>query len=190
MDPDTGARTLYLVLLGAFLLFFALRGGLALGRLIRTLAIWALIITGLALAYTVFVEESGGPTASVVVQGEEMVLTRARDGHFHATLEINGEPIRFIVDTGATDLVLSRDDAAAAGVDTAALVYLGRARTANGIVRTAPVTLQTVAFGDRVDSRVRATVSEGEMGVSLLGMTYLERFERIEIVGNEMRLIP
>jgi aspartyl protease family protein len=175
MDPDTGARTLYLVLLAAFLLFFALRGGLALGRFIRTLVIWALIIAGLALAYTVVVEETGGPSASIAVQGEEMVLSRARDGHFHADVEINGMPIRFIVDTGATELVLSRDDAAAAGIDTSALVYLGRARTANGIVR---------------DTRVRATVSEGDMGISLLGMTYLDRFERIEIAGNEMRLIP
>jgi aspartyl protease family protein len=189
MDPDSGARMLYLVLLGAFLLFVIFRGGLALGRLIRTLIIWALIIAGLAMAYTVFVEERSEP-AAFTVAGGEIVLRRAVDGHFHAEAAVNGTPIRFIVDTGATDVVLSRDDAAAAGIDTGALVYLGRARTANGVVRTAPVRLDTLSLANRTDTNVRATVSEGEMGVSLLGMAWLDRFARIEIAGNEMRLVP
>jgi aspartyl protease family protein len=124
------------------------------------------------------------------VIGDEIVLRRARDGHFHAEVGVNGHPVRFIVDTGATEIVLSRDDAAAAGIDTGALLYIGRARTANGIVRTAPVRLESLALGGRVDTGIRATVSEGDMGVSLLGMTYLERFSRIEIAGGEMRLIP
>jgi aspartyl protease family protein len=189
MDPDTGARTLYLVLLAAFLLFFLFRGGYGLGRTLRAIAIWALIIAGLALAYTVFVEETR-PAASVLVQGDEIVLQRGRDGHFHAELAVNGTPVRFMVDTGATEVVLSREDAARAGIDTEALVFLGRARTANGIVRTAPVRIDSLALGERVDANVRATVSEGDMGVSLLGMSYLERFARIEIAGGEMRLIP
>ncbi len=189
MDPDSGARMLYLVLLGAFLLFVILRGGLAFGRVIRTLIIWALIIAGLAMAYTVFVEERSDP-AAFAVSGGEIVLRRAPDGHFHAEAAVNGTPIRFIVDTGATDVVLSHADAEAAGIDTGALVYLGRARTANGVVRTAPVRLDTLSLAGRTDTNVRATVSEGDMGISLLGMAWLDRFERIEIAGGEMRLVP
>jgi aspartyl protease family protein len=189
MDPDSGARMLYLVLLAAFLLFVVFRGGMALGRLIRTLIIWALIIAGLAMAYTVFVEERSEP-AAFAVSGGEIVLRRAADGHFHTDVAVNGTPVRFIVDTGATDIVLSHQDAVAAGIDTDALVFLGRARTANGVVRTAPVRLETLALADRVDTNVRATVSGGSMGISLLGMAYLDRFARIEIAADEMRLVP
>ena len=57
------------------------------------------------------------------------------------TLEINGTPVRFMVDTGASDIVLSRRDAERVGIDPAALGYLGRARTANGTVPTARVRL-------------------------------------------------
>jgi aspartyl protease family protein len=190
MDPDTGARSLYLVLLGGYLFLMLVGGGLALGRFLRSLIVWGLLIGGLAFGYFVFVDEIQSPTATVAVVGDEIVLRRARDGHFHAEAEVNGRPIRFIVDTGATEVVLSRDDAAAAGIDTGALHYIGRARTANGIVRTAPVRLESLALGERVDADVRATVSEGEMGVSLLGMAYLDRFSRIEIAGDEMRLVP
>lgn len=190
MDPDAQARMVYLVLLGAFLVLMLFRGGrLALGRLLRTLILWALIIGGLALAYSIFVEEAP-PDVSVAMSGETIVLNRAADGHFHAMAEVNGHPVRFIVDTGATEIVLARGDAADAGLDPAELTYLGRAQTAGGTVRTAPVSLDTLGLGERVDTGVRATVSDGDMPISLLGMAYLDRFERIEIAGDEMRLVP
>jgi aspartyl protease family protein len=94
----------------------------------------------------------------------------------------------FTVDTGATDMVLSHADAQKAGVDLESLAYLGSAGTANGLVRTARVMLNEVALENIVDRDVRAVVTDGDLSSSLLGMTYLQRFSRIEIAGDELIL--
>ncbi|MEX0337508.1 MAG: TIGR02281 family clan AA aspartic protease, partial [Arenibacterium sp.] len=67
--------------------------------------------------------------------------------------------------------------------------FYNEARTANGVVRVAPVTLEKVALGPVSDRAFPASVNGGEMDTSLLGMRYLERFDRIEIRGNEMVLV-
>ena len=94
---------------------------------------------------------------------------------------INNVPVDFLVDTGASQVVLTIDDAARVGLDPDSLAYIGTAFTANGEVATAPVRLDRVELGDMVDTRVRASVNSGQMESSLLGMSYLSRFESIEI---------
>jgi aspartyl protease family protein len=93
-----------------------------------------------------------------------------------------------VVDTGATDIVLTKEDAARAGLDPDSLRYLGRAGTANGEVRTAYVRLNDVRLGDITDRDVAAVVNGGQMDQSLLGMGYLQRWGRIEIAGGELIL--
>lgn len=110
------------------------------------------------------------------------------DGHFHLTVELNGAPVRFIVDTGASALALSPRDARRAGIDLDRLVYAGQARTANGIVPTATVRLDRVAIGDIVDENVPAMVIQADIDRSLMGMDYLRRFARISFEGDTMIL--
>ena len=121
-------------------------------------------------------------------EGKAVTVPRAMNGHYYLELRVNGEPIMFTVDTGATDMVLSHDDAKKAGIDPENLAYLGSAGTANGLVRTARVMLGEVALENIVDRDVRAVVTDGDLGSSLLGMTYLQRFSRIEIAGDELIL--
>ena len=115
-------------------------------------------------------------------------MPRAVDGHYYLTLTVNGAPVLFTVDTGATDVVLSRQDAEAAGIDLAALSYLGTAFTANGPVATARVTLDRVELEGTVEADVPAVVTDGDLRGSLLGMAYLDRFARIEIAGARLIL--
>ena len=96
--------------------------------------------------------------------------------------------MRFVVDTGATDMVLTQTDAQRAGIDPDGLAYLGRAMTANGEVRTALVRLDEVQLGSVTDRGVSAVVNQGEMAQSLLGMGYLQRWGRIEIAAGELIL--
>jgi aspartyl protease family protein len=189
-NPDDQARLFYLAVLLAGMTFFLLWGrGNRLGRSLRDLAVWMLIFAMVVIAYG-FRDTLRGQLfpAAMVQVGDALELRRGSDGHFHADLLVNGRPVRFIVDTGASDVVLSRSDAVAVGIDPDGLSYTGRAQTANGTVATAPARLGTIRLGDFVDEGVRASVSAGELGVSLLGMAYLDRFARIEIEGDRMRL--
>jgi len=196
LSNDEIARIVYLVLLGMVLSSYALLA--ARGRIntmLRHAVLWALLFTGVVAAYGVW--ESMTPRMMGVQQvadGRAIEIRRGRDGHFHLTLDISGPPgaaavpIRFILDTGATDLVLTREDAAKLGYQSADLAYLGTARTANGITRTAQVRLDRVQLGASEQRNVRALVNEGELHVSLLGMGYLSRFSRLEIAGDRLRI--
>ena len=126
---------------------------------------------------------------SRAVQSEDgFEIVRGNDRHFHLTLEVNGQNVRFIVDTGASDIVLTQEDATRVGLDVDTLAYLGRASTANGVVETASVVLDQIALGDLVDRDVRASVNGGEMFGSLLGMSYLNRFSEISIRRDRLVL--
>lgn len=151
-------------------------------------AIWALIFLGVVVVYgfrdTLERELLGRQS----VAGGTITLPRAEDGHFYMQLQINDTPVRFVVDTGASQIVLTREDAARIGIDPDGLAYLGRAFTANGEVRTARVVLDSVRFGAVTDRNVQAVVNDGDLFESLLGMTYLGRFQDISIRGDQMVL--
>ena len=128
------------------------------------------------------------PSQGVMISDSTISISRSRDGHFYADMLANGTRVQFVIDTGATDIVLSTQDARKAGVSLDELRYLGSAMTANGEVRTAKTILQTLAFSGVLDKNVRVFVSEGQMDISLLGMAYLRRFERIEIIDDTLLL--
>ena len=92
-----------------------------------------------------------------------------------------------MVDTGASGMVLARHDAETLGIAPESLMFLGEAYTANGVVRTARVTLPLVQLGPFENRDFRAFVTEGEMQGSLLGMDYLGQF-RMEFTGNRLIL--
>jgi aspartyl protease family protein len=189
-DPDTVARVIYLVLLLCFLVgFFAWRRGQIVRRL-RDLLVWMLIFAMVVIAYGFrdVLRAQLFPAAMVQVSGDTIELRRGSDGHFHATLEVNGQPVRFMVDTGASGIVLSRRDAEKIGLDPGDLAYLGTAQTANGRVATAGVRLGLVRLGTFTDTNVPASVTEGGLDTSLLGMSYLDRFANIAIARDVMTL--
>ena len=185
---DIGALT-YMSLLLLFIgggLFFGAREKLSTN--LQYAAIWALIFLGVVVLYTLREPLSAGLYgASQTAQGD-VVLTRARDGHFYTTLNVNGQDVEFVVDTGATDIVLSKEDAARVGLDPDQLVYFGTAQTANGVVRTARVTLDAVRLGQFVDYDMRAVVNDGDLFGSLLGMSYPNRFDEVLIRNGQMVL--
>ena len=96
--------------------------------------------------------------------------------------------VDFVVDTGATDIVLSQADASRIGLDLGQLAFTGRASTANGIVETARVTLDKIEIANVIDRNVSAIVNKGELFGSLLGMGYLQRWGRIEIENGVLSL--
>lgn len=184
------ARLTYLVILGSVLVvWFVAQNRASLGKLAQQALIWGLIFVGALAAVGLWedIRQTVRPMQSVV-SGDRIELPRAPDGHYYLTAEVSGVPVRFVVDTGASQIVLSQEDAERIGIDTKSLAYMGRAYTANGEVRTAPVRLENLAVGPVRHENLRAVVNEGEMGQSLLGMDYLQRFSSIEITGGRLIL--
>lgn len=162
----------------------------SLGRTARQAAAWGLIFLGVIAAIGLWsdIRTTILPGQSVSLDGDRIEIPRSEDGHYYVKLLLNGTPTMFIVDTGASEIVLSQADAERAGIDVRDLRYLGSANTANGAVRTARILIDSLSLGEFTDSRVPAAVNGGDMEGSLLGMSYLERFGRMEISGGKLVL--
>jgi aspartyl protease family protein len=189
MDGETTGRLFYLVLLllavgGYVMVEFRQR----MGQTLRTAAAWGLIFIGVMAGYGLWndLKTDIAPQQMISAEGQ-IEVPRAEDGHYYVTLTINGTPVQFMADTGATSMVLSNADARRLGIDLESLVYLGRAQTANGTVATARVELPEVELGPYRDTDFAAWVNQGEMEMSLLGMEYLSLY-RMEIAGDRMIL--
>ena len=190
MSENEIGRFIYLLLLlivigGYFLLSSRRR----MGKIMQQASIWGLIFVGFAAGYALW-DDIRGTSAMQTINAEEQRIEVAQsfDGHYHLNVDVNGTEIEFIVDTGATDIVLSRVDAARAGIDLDSLRYIGSATTANGAVRTAPVRLDRVELGPIQDSDIRAWVNEGDLDISLLGMSYLQRFDTVSFSQGRLVL--
>ncbi|WP_298491614.1 TIGR02281 family clan AA aspartic protease [uncultured Maritimibacter sp.] len=190
MDSFDYARLAYLTLLGgAVIASFFVMNKANLGKSLQQLAIWALIFVGAVAGYGLWGDISRDVMPRQSVAGSGVIeVPRGVDGHYYLTLELNGEPVVFVVDTGASEIVLSERDARSVGLDPEDLDYIGSAMTANGMVRTAPARVERMVLGDIVEENVKVYVNEGEMDGSLLGMSYLQRFERIEITQDGLVL--
>ncbi|MGR3542461.1 MAG: retropepsin-like aspartic protease family protein [Hasllibacter sp.] len=190
LTGDDTANLLYLVLLGAFLILVVARGQ-NLSGFLRYGLIWAAILGLVALGYNAFqqVRDDLFPPQTYLAGGA-VEVPRNDMGQYEIVLRLNDVPVRFLIDTGATDIVLNRADAARVGLSPLTLDYTGTALTANGPVATATATVDTVALGERVDRDVAVSVNEGQLDGSLLGMAYLNRFGRVSIVDRRLRLEP
>lgn len=102
-------------------------------------------------------------------------IDKAADGHFWAIAQVNGRPLRVLVDTGASEMALTRADARRLGVDVAGLDYDKPVMTADGRMEAARVRLARVTVGDAEVRDVDALVVRRGLNASLLGMSYLGR---------------
>jgi aspartyl protease family protein len=189
MDSETWGRLAYLIVLLALVgSWVVVEYRNRLGAAMRTLLAWGLIFLAVMVGYALWsdMRTQIAPAQSVTATGT-LEIPRAPDGHYYPVVQVNGTPITFLADTGASSIVLGSGDAARLGIETAGLVYLGRAETANGTVRTARVTLDSLSLGPFQDTAVDAFVTDGDMEGSLLGMDYLGLF-RVEIDRDRMIL--
>ena len=116
--------------------------------------------------------------------GAELVIRAGRNGHFLVTAEVADVEILFLVDTGASQVILTVEDAERLGHGIDSLEFSDRFETANGAIRGAPLLLPGLRIGDLEIEDVRASVIRAPMPTSLLGMSFLSRLEGYE-VGEE-----
>ncbi|OJU11016.1 MAG: hypothetical protein BGN86_09700 [Caulobacterales bacterium 68-7] len=161
------------------------------------IAIWAAIFAVLAVGYAyrdVFEDANqrvrlafGGGTP-VAIDERELVVPRDESVHFVLMGKVNGQAVRFLVDTGATDTVLSPADAQRLGIDVGALDYGFKAETANGIGYAAAQTVDRLEVGPIRADNFRVMVNQAPMSTSLLGMSFLGDLESYQVRGDRLTL--
>ena len=192
MNADQTASLIYLVLLAVAVTgWFIARNRDSLGKVMQMAVLWGLLFLGVIAAKGLWddIRRASLTSSQTVSRDGAIVLNRAGDGHFYASLDLNEVPVRFLIDTGASQVVLTLKDAQRIGIDTDRLAFLGRAETANGTVRTAYARIDSVVFGAYSDRNVGVSINQAEMDISLLGMSYLGRFGTVQISGDQMILI-
>ena len=184
-------RLVYLVALLVLVSSSILAGRrLRLRGVAKAAALWALIVAVVALGITYRLELGAVgqrvlgellPHRGTVLGADEVRFPAGADGHFRIEALVDGTRVRFLVDTGASAIVLSPADARRIGFDPDQLRFTGFAETANGTVRTAPVRLGVIEIGPIRFDDLPASVNQAAMRGSLLGMSFLQRLRSFEV---------
>ncbi len=201
-ESNTFASAAVMALWGALIGSAVLGRGTRLMDTLRQMAIWLLIILGLMAGYVFRFDLQdlasrftggiipGSPISASNDNGKaEVTLIRATNGHFEAVAGVNNASLRFLVDTGATAIVLSAADARTAGIDLATLDYSVVTRTANGTGRSAWARIDRLYLGGIERRNLRVLVAEaGRLDQSLLGQQFLESLSSYEKRGDRLTL--
>jgi len=132
-------------------------------------------------------EEANSAPASLMNMDGAVQLERKADGHFYADVEINGTAVTMLVDTGASGIALSREDARKAGIPTSIGMNEVVGRGADGSVHGEFITIDRIALGEKSAEQMPAMIlNSGEQ--SLLGQNFLQKFASVEIRGDRMTL--
>jgi aspartyl protease family protein len=193
---DAGAVAYHLALIvfvgGAVLVLFRDR----LSQALEALLFWALFAFVLVFAYTYRSELRGigdrvmtelVPGRAAQRDANTVEIVRGRGGDFQVAARVNDTRVAMALDTGASAVVLTHEAAKAAGLPLEMLDYSVQVDTANGRARAASVTLDRLAVGDIVERGVPALIAQsGQLRVSLLGMSFLNRLESWEVRGDKL----
>jgi aspartyl protease family protein len=119
---------------------------------------------------------------------DRIELNREADGHFYTDVEVNAGSIRFLVDTGATAVALTGDDARELGLHWSADELGPVARGAGGTVMGKRIVIDRMQLGNVQATNVRAAIIPEGLDVSLLGQTFLSQIDSVNISGDRMVL--
>ncbi len=167
-------------------------------RLLLILACVVLIVGGYVVRYLDKAVNGPQPVVAAAVQvdapaasGRSMTLAVGSDGHFTATARISGRDLDFIVDTGASLVVLRESDAVRIGILRPRSEYTVSVSTANGTIKGARVRLDRIELGDiRVDNVEALVLPNQALAKNLLGMSFLSKLKRYEVANGRLVLEP
>jgi aspartyl protease family protein len=166
-------------------------------QLVLHAAAWFAIILLVAIGYGLRYElaEAGNRVLAVFVPSygyssspETISFSSSSDGHYWVNARVDGVDFRLMVDTGASSVVLGKEDARRLGIDPASLRYDRTVQTANGTTKAAAIRLRELAIGPIVVTDVPALVNAGALSDPLLGMRLLERLSAVEIKNGTLTL--
>ena len=133
--------------------------------------------------------QPAAPAPEASDYGRSLTLDANRQGHFRAQARVNGSSVGFMVDTGASLVVLRASSAAEVGIHPMPADYTATVSTANGTIKAAPARLDRVEIGNITVSDVSALVLPDEvLAENLLGVSFLSRLKRYAVADGHMVL--
>jgi aspartyl protease family protein len=171
---------------------------LPIGQTVKYAVSWIAIFT-VGIVLFSFRDQAGDAVQQVwrqlnpsepVQSGQSVRILRGDDGHYSVAAKVNGRPVRFLVDTGATTSAMSRDTAASAGVDVPDSGFGVMVETASGTAMMRRARIRELAIGSISRSDVAILVSDDVENLNLLGMNYLSSLSGWRVEGRELILTP
>lgn len=189
---------IYLLLIFVVLLSgLFLRRDLPFSKALKYLGIWSVIGLVGVIIYSYRFEFSDfknkimgeiNPASIQIPTSGELIINLAQDGHFYMDVKVNGTPIRFMIDTGASDIVISLEEAERIGININELAFTKLYQTANGKSWGANITFDELQVGNVKFRNVPASVNKSSMGTALLGMSFLRQFKKYEFYRDKLVL--
>ncbi|MDX2083131.1 MAG: TIGR02281 family clan AA aspartic protease [Rickettsiales bacterium] len=173
------------------------RREISFGKILQYLAIWSLISLFFIAIYSYRYQFRNfkdriiaeiNPATAKIKQENEIVINVSQDGHFYLNSKINGVKVRFMIDTGASDIVINLNDAKRIGADVKTLTFNKIYQTANGNSLGATINLEELEISGIKFKNLSASVNSGNMGVSLLGISFLKRLKKYEFYQDQLIL--
>lgn len=200
LDIGSFGRMGVLLALLAFVSVGVFRG-LRASDVLKNALVWVLIALALVTIYSFKTElqmvanrvtgELIPGMALTSVDGNSITVSRGRTGHFSLSVEIEGTPVDMLVDTGASTVVLTYEDAQKVGIDVGSLSFQSPVETANGMTFFARVVLESIKVENIEMDTVRAAIAQqGNLKQSLLGNSFLDRLSSYEFTGSQLVLRP
>jgi aspartyl protease family protein len=196
-DGDWQNFTYSLILLTVLLGGLFSRRVLTFAKVFKYLGIWSVLGLVVIVLYSYRFEFSDfktrilseiNPSWAQTKNDGKIEVKLAQDGHFYIDVKINDIPVRFMVDTGASDIVVSVKEAKRIGINPKKLSFNKPYQTANGTSWGASVKFDKLEVGSAVFLDVNASVNNADMGTSLLGMSFLRRFKKYEFYQDRLIL--
>jgi aspartyl protease family protein len=191
-------QIIYLILLLVFLASSVLfNRQIKASKVLVQLLIWAVIILVILFIYSFRFDFANVknriagelfPTKVTQINHRQIAISIANDGHFYIDIKLNSKPVRFMVDTGASDISLSLSDAKKVGIDTDNLTSFRRYQTANGTILSGLARVDQMEVANIRFNDVGVAVNDSDMGISLLGMSFLRRFDKYEFYEDRLIL--
>ncbi len=203
MSNDDFGHFIYLLPIAIMIGAGAVASRGQLRRNLTYLAVWTAVALGCVAVY-VYQDEAKHvgrrvlaelmPGHSVVLTGlngeNEVVIRRTQGGHFAVNAHVDGQRVGMLIDTGASQVTLTYEDAKRIGLKPETLNFSMPVTTANGTGQAAPVTIPELSIGPIVRKNVSAAIAqEGRLDTSLLGMNFLSSLSAVRIQPDEMRLM-
>ena len=127
-------------------------------------------------------------TAGQSVRGEEITIRRQDDGHYWLQLDVNGKPVRFMIDSGATTTAVNANTARETGIEVGANGYPVFLNTANGSVAAQRGIIQSLKIGTHEIGQHNVVVSESFGDTNVLGMNFLDSMQSWKVEADVMTL--